>query len=267
MGSGDDELDQQDGQGADELEGPEVPEQDQQGGDELAAHDQHLGELIKRGEQAGYGAQTQTLRRVRKALRGVRTQVDAAEARGRARALEEFSASNGEAVDAIKQQVRQELAAETSRQRSLDRLGVPEPLRSMFDTIDPAAGFAAFQKQADLLRSAGVEWRQDPEAQQLAQARVRAWQDQAATAEQNGHVDVSPGPMPDQVREDLIRKGVEAMAGAQAGAQPVGADSLEDEIRRADPERLGQAGVEDLARRFNRELDGLAHYMGGGGPL
>jgi len=205
-------------------------------------------------------------------LKKVTTEAASAEQRGYDRAKRELQAGQlGDPAtirEELRAEVRQELLAETSRARNLARLGVPPELESLFP--EPLDGdFKAWQRRADELRAAGVQWNQDPEAQSLAAARVRAWQDQAAAAEQNGHVDVSPSPMPEQVRDDLIRKGVEAMAQTQAGGAPPHAPDLESDIRKAarNPGAYSPEELEGLANRFNRELDGLSHYMGGGGPL
>jgi len=264
MADGDDELDQQHGQSADELEGPEVDGQDAQG--DLRQHDQTLSDLIARGEAAGFGGQTSALKRARKALRNTRAQIDAAEARGRARALEEFSASNGEAVDAIKQQVRQELAAQTSHARSLDRLGVPEPLRSMFDSI--SGDHKAYERQAALLHAAGVHWGDaDPLVRQIGQQQVTQWQQ---AAQQNGDaVPLDPAAgVPAAVREQVIAEQVQSMAAAQAGAQPVDARSPAEraieEAKRNPDLMLRDDARQSLADRFNAELDGPSRATQGG---
>jgi len=261
----DDELDQQHGQGAGELEGPEVDEHDAQG-DDLAQHDQYLGGLIKQGEQAGYGAQTTTLKRVRKALRNTRQQIQAAEERGRQRALSEFSAGNEQAVDAIRAQVRGELQEETSRERSLARLGIPpdSPVRSLFDGV--SGDHKAFERQAALLRAAGVSWDADPLLRQIGQQQVAQWQQQAG---QNGDsVSLDPaGPVPQQVRDDVIRRGVEAMVQTQAGAQPIDARSpLEQDIEAAqrNPDVMMRDDTrQSLVDRFNNELDALSQAQRG----
>jgi hypothetical protein len=265
MANGDDELDQQHGQGADELEGPEVDEHDNGQGD-LAEHDQYLGGLIKQGEQAGYGAQTVTLKRVRKALRNTRQQIAAAEERGRQRALAEFAAGDGQqAVDAIRGQLQAEMAEQTSRERSLARLGIgpDSPVRSLFDGVQ--GDHKAFERQASLLRAAGVSWDADPLVRRIGQQQVAQWQQQA---EQNGQaVPLDPAAgVPEVVRENVIRQQVEAMQAGQAGGKPVGADHLEDEIRRAhaNPGNFSPEQLQGLADRFNRDLDALSRGMQGG---
>ena len=271
MANGDDELDQQHGQGAGELDGPEVGEQDAQG-DDLRGYDQHLGQLVKQGEQAGYGAQTATLKRIRKALRNTNRLVSEAEERGRQRALQEFSSGDGgQAVQAIRAQVQAELAEQNGRERSLARLGLPgdSPLRALFS--DVTGDFAEYQRRADALRSQGISWGTDPLVQQLSAARLQATTQAATHAQENGGpVNVAPAAgVPPEVQEQLLRGATEAMQAGQAGGQPPHAPDLESDIRKAaqNPGAYSPEELEGLANRFNRELDGLAHYMGGGGPL
>jgi len=162
MGDVDDELDQRHGQGADELEGPEVDgEQDVQA--DLRGHDQYLAGLIKQGEEAGYGRQTEKLRTIRKVLAKSRQHIAAAEERGKQQALAEFAnGDGGQAVQAIRAQVQAELAEQTSRERSLARLGLPadSPLRALFS--DVRGDHREYEKRADALRSQGIQWGGDP---------------------------------------------------------------------------------------------------------
>jgi exonuclease VII large subunit len=270
MGDVDDELDQQHGQGAGELEGPEVPEHDDDGQGDLAEHGRTVDGLLQQAQAAGLGntPQARSLKHIRRALRNTRAQVEAAEARGRARALEEFSSSNGEAVDAIRAQVRADMQAETARERSLARLGIApdSPVRGLFDGV--SGDHKAFERQADLLRAAGVSWDADPMVQQIARQRVSAWQEQAA--QQNGHgVSLDPaGPVPEQVRDHVIRQQVEAMAAGQAGGQPPHAPDLATEVRKMadNPGAYTQEQILSVAERFNRDLDAISRQAAGG-PL
>ena len=236
MGNGEHDEQVEELQGELDTDSQGLDEQDAQG--DLRGYDQHLGQLVKQGEQAGFGAQTVTLKRIRRALKNTRAQIEAAEARGRARALEEFQAGNEQAVDALRAEVRTELQADLSRERSLARLGIApdSPVRGLFDGVQ--GDHKAFEKQADLLRAAGVSWDADPMVQQIARQRVSAWQEQAAG--QNGQgISLDPaGPVPEQVRDAAIAEAVQSMANAQAG-------------------------VEDLAARFNREMDALSRARQG----
>lgn len=267
MANGDDELDQQHGQGADELEGPEVDEHEQDNGQgDLAVHEQYLAGLIRQGEQAGYGAQTATLKRVRKALRNTRQQIAAAEERGRQRALAEFAAGDGQqAVDAIRGQLQAEMAEQTSRERSLARLGIgpDSPVRSLFDGVQ--GDHKAFERQAALLRAAGVSWDADPLVRRIGQQQVTQWQQQA---EQNGQaVPLDPAAgVPEVVREDVIRQQVEAMQAGQAGGEQLRAPDLAGDIRKMadNPDAYSREQVESVADRFNRDLDVLSRGMQGG---
>jgi len=225
----------------------------------LREHDQHLGQLIRQGEQAGFAQQTAGLKNIRRALRRAKQHIQEAEQRGYARGQQEQLGDQG--IAQLREQVRGELAAETAHARSLDRLGVPEPLRSMFDSI--SGDHKAYERQAALLHAAGVHWGDaDPLVRQIGQQQVSQWQ---RAAEQNGGaVPLDPAAgVPAAVREQVIAEQVQSMAATQAGAQPVGSDDLATEIQRADPERLGQAGVEDLAARFNREMDALSRARQG----
>jgi len=260
-GEQDDELDQ-----GVELEAEIVDEHDD-GQNDLAGHGRTVDGLLQQAQAAGLGntPQARSLKHIRKALRNTRQHVEAAEERGRRRALAEFASGDGQqAVDAIRAQVRADMQAESARERSLARLGIApdSPVRGLFDGVQ--GDHKAFEKQADLLRAAGVSWDADPMVQQIARQRVSAWQEQASG--QNGQgISLDPaGPVPEAVSDAAIAEAVKSMANAQAGAQPVGSDDLETEIRRADPERLGEAGVHDLARRFNDQLDAISHQMRGG---
>ncbi len=183
---------------------------------------------------------------------------------GKREARAEFVENPEQLREQFRAEIRQELLGETQRERSLGRLGVPPPLQGLFADV-PADDHRAFEKRADQLRSQGVSWGDsDPLVREISRQRVAAWQQQASQQNGNG-VPLDPAAgVPAAVQEQVIRQQVEDMVQAASGAQPVGADSLEDEIRRADPERLGQAGVEDLARRFNAQLDAISHQARGG---
>jgi hypothetical protein len=113
-----------------------------------------------------------------------------------------------------------------------------------------------FEKRADLLRAAGVNWDQDPVVRQVATARLAATREQAERGLQKGRVDFRPGVTP----EDIIAKAVGQQQAAQAGGTPPSAEDLAGEIRAAarHPERLTEDGALALAERFNRELDALS---------
>jgi hypothetical protein len=266
----DDELDQQHGQGADELEGPEVDEQDQQGGDEFVEHGRTIDGLLRQARAAGFGDAPEAVKlgRIRKALRNTRQHIEAAERRGREKALAEFTSGDGEqAVQAIRQQLRVELQQETARERSLARLGIgsDSPVRSLFDGVQ--GDHRAFERHADLLRAAGVSWDGDPLVQQVARQRVTAWQ-QAAGHNGDGIVPAAAAGMPAEVQEQLVAQAVTSMQGAQAGGQPVAAEDLQGDIQRAaeNPAAYSREHIESLAARFNVDLDALSRGLSGG-PL
>jgi len=263
---GSEELDQH-GQGADELDSPEVTEQDAQG-DDLRGYDEHLGELIQRGTQAGYAEQTQTLRRVRKALKGTRQQIAAAEERGRQRALTEFQAGNEQAVDALRAEVRAELQVANTRERSFARLGLgpDNPARQLFNDVPAGADHAVYERQAALLRAAGVTWDADPVVRQIGQQQVAQWQQ--AAQHNGGAVPLDPAAgVPAAVQEQVIRSQVEAMVAGQAGGEVISAQSpLERDIEAAqrNPDLMMDEGARQrLADRFNADLDAVSRAQRG----
>lgn len=258
-----DQLDQgdepdDDGQLSEGIE--EVPVRQQ-----LTAFDRWL-ELQQQGHidpQMSKGVLKQMRHAISKSLTPVKQLERQAYEAGRREARAEFVDNPEQLREQFRAEVRSEILGETQRERSLARLGVPPPLQGLFADV-PADDHRAFEKRADQLRSQGVSWGDsDPLVRQVAQQRVQAWEQ--AAAEQNGNgLSLDPaGPVPEEVREDVIRQQVEAMAAGQAGGQPLARDDLATEIQQADPERLGQAGVEDLAARFNREMDALSRARQG----
>lgn len=255
-----------------ELEAEIVDEHDDGQGD-LAEHGRTLDSMLRQAQQAGLGdaPQARTLKHIRKALRGTRAQIQAAEERGRQRALQEFAGGDGQqAVDALRAEVRAELQADLSRERSLARLGIPadSPVRSLFDGVQ--GDHKAYERQAALLRAAGVSWDSDPVLRQIGQQQVAQWTQQA---EQNGgQVPLDPAAgVPAAVQEQVIRQQVEGMVQAASGALPIDARSPAeqtiDEAQRHPDLMMREDARQTLADRFNAELNGLSHYMGGGGPL
>lgn len=254
-------------------ETPDDPDDDQDDGEhgpapnraaELAQQGQWLDSELDKAQKNG-GGKTFVLSQVRRSLRKVAEQVEAAEQAGYERARTEFLGDPAQA----REQLRQEMQDETARTRNLARLAVPEPLQDRFADV-PAGDFKAFERRADQLRAAGVTWNGDPQLAQLAAQRLAAWQAQAAAAQEGGQpISLDPaGPVPEQVRDNVIRSQVEAMAAGQAGAQPPDSRSpLERIVQEAqrNPNLLASDEArDDLVGQFNRELDGLRQSIRGG---
>lgn len=221
----------------------------------------YLDAIIKNGDgKTGLGG-------LRRAVRRTADLVRQAEQDGYKRARRELAGQQlgEEGLARLRQELREELAAESGRERSLARLGVgPEsPVRQLFDNVE--GDHAAYERHAALLHAAGVHWGDtDPLVREIGQQRVAAWQQ--AAAQGNGNVDLDPsGPVPESVRDQMIRGAVDPLHAAQAGGTPIGANGLEERLRAAaaDPSKLDTDARYALASELNAELDTLSQARRG----
>jgi hypothetical protein len=228
----------------------------------------HTGEEYLRllEEQAKQAGRETGLAGLRKAVKRTTRLVEEAEQRGYARARSEL---HSEVLDeATREQLKAEYVAELRGQdaarRNAMRLGVPEALLGNFEGLGP--DFKDWERRAAELHAAGIHWGDaDPLVAQVARERAAAWQQQAAQAQQNGQgVSLDPaGPVPEQVREQVIAEATAAFQRAQAGGQPPGAHGgIEEDIQKAtaaaERGQLTEEAAFSIADRFNRELDALS---------
>jgi hypothetical protein len=235
----------------------------------LRAGEEYLGQLV---ESRGGGRDGTGLSGLRKAVKRTARLVEEAEQRGYARARSEFrdQALDDQTREQLRREFVEELHGQNAARRNALRLGIPDALLGNFEGLGP--DFKDWERRAAELHAAGITWGEaDPLLQQVAAARLQAAQHAAAQVKSNGGpVSLAPGNgVPEQVRDQLVAEATEAMVAGQAGGLPPHAPSLESDIRKAaqNPGAYSPEELEGLANRFNRELDGLAHYMGGGGPL
>jgi hypothetical protein len=249
------------GQG-DELEGEIADEHDETPGvaNYLATGENYLAALEEQARQAGHSTGISGLR---KAVKKTRDLVAEAERRAYERARAELRA------EALSDQEREQLRAEyveglrgqDAARRNAMRLGVPDALLSNFEGLGP--DFKDWERRAAELHAQNITWGDsDPLVAQVARERVAAWQQQAQAAQQNGQgVSLDPaGPVPESIREQVIKEATLAHQRAQAGGTPPGSSDLASEILAAarNPAALTEDGALALAERFNRELDSLS---------
>lgn len=232
----------------------------------LHAGEDYLGQLIEQNGGGG-GRDGSGLSGLRKAVKRTARLVEEAEQRGYARARSEFrsEALDDQTREQLRREFVEELRGQDAARRNALRLGIPDALLPQFDGLGP--DFKAWERKADELRASGLSWSSDPLLQQLGAARLQAAQHAAGQAQQNGQpVSLDPAAgVPEQVREQLLAGAIEQMQAAQAGAQPVGAPTLEDDIRKAAANRgaYSEEEVVGLADRFNRDLTALSEAQRG----
>jgi hypothetical protein len=227
----------------------------------LATGEQYLAQLEEQAKQAGHST---GLAGLRKAVKKTRDLVAEAERRAYKRARSELRAEalSDQDREQLKAEYVAELRGQDATRRNALRLGVPDALLGNFEGLGP--DFKDWERRAGELHAAGVHWGDaDPLVRQIGQQRTAAWQQQAAQAQQNGQgVSIDPaGPVPESIREQVIKEATLAHQRAQAGGTPGSAvPTLAQEIQEAakDPSRVTEDQALSIADRFNRELDALS---------
>jgi len=218
--------------------GSEEPEEDLDGGERtpdaatFKNYDSWLTAQMKQRQRAG--EDSYNLGQIRKAVRKVGEQVEAAERRGWE------TARTALAVDDVREEVRAELRTSEERARNLRRYAVPAELEPLFADLN--GDYTAWQQRAAELQARGIRWDAPPSGPIVEEQAQQAARDRAIADAVTQAQTTQAGGLPANSQPTLQQR-------AQAARQRPGGPNPEEALA--------------IAQEFNADLDALARHVGG----